>query len=181
MMVGQLLYKARIRLGDPNKVQISDYSLLDALKSVLTLISTALNNTTSNYLMTRADIPLLNGVGELPADFQSLVSVEDGWLHAPLNRKPCRYEYQLLGNQLYAQGDSVSILYKKVLQAGEAGESMPLPDAFTELIFKYMKIVLADGVGQSDDALLTMISQEVYRLAAGREWTELRQKPIFRV
>lgn len=181
MTVSQLLTKARIRLGDPGKIKISDYSLLDALKSVLTLVSTALGNTTSNLLITRTEISLIDGAGVMPADFQSLVSVEDGWKHAPLNRKPCRHEYQLLGNQVYAQGDTVSILYKRWLQVGAITDPVPLPDMFTELLLKYIKIVLFDGIGQSDEALLGTISPEVYRLAAGREHTELRQTLIFKI
>lgn len=181
MTVAQLLYRARIKLGDPNKAKISDYSLLDALKSVLTLVSTALDNTTSNLLVQSAEISMTDGVGDLPADFQSLVSVENGWRHAPLNRKPGRGEYQLLGDKIYADETTVSILYKKQLQVSSASDPVPLPDTFTELLIKFIKIFLEDGVTKTDADLLSMISPEVYRLAAGRERTELRQQLIFRM
>lgn len=181
MTVAQLLYKARVRMGDPHNVNISDYSLLDALKSVLALVATALSNTTSNLLLARANIITTDGVGDLPADYQALVSVEDGWRHAPMTRKPEKYEYQILGDKFYAEESTVSIVYKKNLQVSDTSEEVPLPNFFTELLLKYIKIVLVDGAGQSDDALLAMIAPEVYRLAAGRERTELRQMPIFRV
>lgn len=181
MTVAQLLYKARIKLGDPNKAKISDYSLMDALKSVLTLISTALDNTASNILIAKAEVPLINGVGDLPADFQSLVSVENGWRHAPLNRQLGRGEYQLLGDKIYADESAIHILYKKHLQVSSTSDPVPLPDTFTELMIKFIKIILVDGVTKTDAEFLSMISPEVYRLATGRERTELRQQPIFRV
>ncbi|QDR80229.1 hypothetical protein [Sporomusa termitida] len=181
MTVDQLLNKARFKLGDTYKAKISDYSLLDALESVLTLVSTALDSITSNLLVKRIAVPLVAGVGELPADFQSLVAVEDGWRHAPLNRKPGRGEYQLLGNQIYADAATVNILYKRHLKVTSISDSVPLPDAFTELIIQFMQLILDDPASKSNDELLSMIAPEVYRLAAGRERTELRQNLIFKV
>lgn len=181
MTVGQLLYKARIRLGDPDKTSISDHSLLDALKSVLTVVAAALSNTPSNILLARADIVTTNGVGDLPADYQALVSVEDGWRHAPMTREPQEYEYQILGDKFYAEESTVSIVYKKSLQVSDTSDDVPLPNFFTELLLKYIKIILADGATQDDAELLSAISSDVYRLAAGRERTELRQKPIFHI
>lgn len=183
MTVAQLVYKARVRLGDPNKTMISDYSLVEALKGVLTLIGTALATMTSTLLIHEVDIALTEGSGDLPVDFQSIVSVETGWLHAPMaikNEKLRRGSYKILNNRIYANADSLSVQYKRFLQVGGMEDSIALPENFNELIIKYIKIVLADGMAQSDAALLSLISPEVYRLAAGRERTELRQRLIFR-
>lgn len=176
-----LLYKVRLDIGDTSKRKVSDYDLINALNAVLILVANALNNISSNLLTEPAVVVLNNDVGDLPDDFQSILAVENGWRQQSLALPLAPGTYRILGNKIYANAKTVKIIYKRFAQVDNANDDVPLPSSFTQLLVKYIKVFLEGGFTKADSEMVGILSNDVYRLASGRELTELRQKPIFKV
>ena len=76
MTAEDILIDVRYRLRDQQSAKISDSSLLSFLNHALSLLHEHFATFRSSLGRAVATIALTNGVGDLPADFRAIITVE---------------------------------------------------------------------------------------------------------
>jgi hypothetical protein len=163
-----------------NRETYSDYQIVDALNYVMNEISLALNNISSSLVHTSAELTLTNNEADFPSDLESIISVKDR-VNVPLSYELDGYTYQIEGNKIKAQGNTVTVYYKKTLPtyslSGETGAILPttidLPVGFNNMI-KDSVIAIVTGNPVN-------IQVQAVKLAATRDGKKRPQKLIFKL
>jgi hypothetical protein len=185
MTAQEILLQLRYQLGDTERVTFSDYQLLDALNSVLTLINNALSVQGSNLIEKQVTLTLTDGEIDLPSDFQSVVTVQNtsqtGLNVASKNELLTQYNYRIRGNTIYSLNEQLILVYKQSFDAVGEEDDLPLPNYFSELIKKYAVMVLKGTIDRSDAQAYQVIANDVYKLTAGREYGALDMQVPFYV
>ena len=76
-----------------------------------------------------------------------------------------------MNTTLFSDNSSVDIIYRKTFAKITAStDDIPLPDYFVELIKKYMKAMLVEGMSQTDQSFASMLSADVASVVTGGEY-----------
>lgn len=175
---------ARVRMSpeifDNAQVKYSDYQLIAALNSVLSIVYNSLSSSNTEVLTKRATVALTDGVGDLPEDFLSVVSVfrPSGDVLTPQGKSTDvdAYTYRIRGNKIYSENDTVTVDYKPYfveIAYDTTGDELDLPNFFMELLKKYCVIVLQGGINKADSTIVQQVTSDVYKLIAGREYSRI--------
>lgn len=149
-----------------NENEYSPYQITDALNYVMNEISLALNSISSSLITTSATLPLTNNEADLPSDLETIISVVDR-INVSLSAEIDAYTYQVEGNKIRADGETVTVYYKKTLPEysfdGSAitPSTIDLPVSFNNMI---KDNVIAHLTGQP-----TNIQTQTIKLIANRD------------
>lgn len=174
MNTSTLLTTLRFRL-DYNSY--SNYQITEALNYVLKEINLALNGITSSLTVSSATLPLTDNQADLPSDLESIVQVVDK-INISVTEELDGFSYQIAGNKIMAQGDAVTLYYRKMFPVYEydtaiTPETIELPSSFDNPIIDNIVALLT---GQP----LT-IKDQVIKLIANRDGKKRSQRLIFRL
>ena len=186
MLFSKLFLSLRYVLKDMDGTVYSDYQLEESVNTVQSIIANALSTSNSELLTETATITLTNGVGDLPAGFQSVVSVfnaRNESLPYLTKSKPIdEYSYRIRGSKIYSNNGTLTLDYKKSLTNADISNlnvAMDLPDYFADTIKKYTVMVLQNGMSSADASIIQMIADDVYKLTSGREYSGIEITPAF--
>ena len=85
-----------------------------------------------------------------------------------------------MNTTLFSNNSSVDIIYRKTFsKIVTVTEDVPLPDYFVELIKKYMKASLVDGLSKTEQSFSQMLSQDIAAVVTGNEYTYLQRELPF--
>ena len=184
---------ARVRMApeinDNAATKYSNYQLIAALNSVLSIVYNTVASSSSSILNVVETVRMRNGRGELPEDFlQAVMITSNGRTLAPQTKSNDvdQYTYKIRGNYIYSANDVIEIEYKPYfddITYDAIDDDLEIPKYFQELIRKYMVIVLVGGIPNADASIVSMIQSDVMNLTAGREYTALiaGSKPVWKV
>jgi hypothetical protein len=185
----QLFSKIRMapEINDNAQVKYSDYQLTDALNTVLSIVFNTLSQSSNELLTADKKLTLTDGVCALPDDFLSVVNVFAGNNVLKQQSKSMdvdSYTYRIRGNNIYSSNDVLTLDYKpyfieiddKTLTA-----ELPLPNYFSELLKKYAVMSLQGGINKADTTIVQQITNDVYKLTSGREYSSMELQASFRV
>lgn len=186
MLFSKLFLSIRYVLKDISGDLYSDYQIEESINTVQTIIANALSTSNSELLTETATIPLVNGVGDLPDNFQSVVSVFNA-RNEPLpyqtkSKVIDEYAYRIRGNKIYLADSSLTLDYKKSLTPVDIADLnvvMDLPDYFADTIKKYTVMILQGGMNNADAPIIQLITNDVYKLTSGREYSGIEITPSF--
>ena len=191
MIPKQLFARVRMapEINDNAAVKYSNYQLIAALNSVLSIVYNTVASSSSSILNVVETVRMRNGRGELPEDFLQAVMITSGGRTLTPQTKSNdvdQYTYKIRGNYIYSANDVIEIEYKPYFDDvtyDAIDDDLEIPKYFQELIRKYMVIVLVGGVPNADASIVTMIQSDVMNLTAGREYTALiaGSKPAWKV
>ncbi len=185
----QLFSKIRMapEINDNAQVKYSDYQLTDALNTVLSIVFNTLSQSSNELLTSEKVLTLTGGVCALPDDFLSVVNVFAGNSILKQQSKSLdvdSYTYRIRGNSIYSANDVLTLVYKPYFV--EVDDTMltaalPLPNYFSELLKKYAIISLQGGINKADTSIVQQITDDVYKLTSGREYSGIDIQPSFRI
>ena len=186
MLFSKLFLSLRYVIKDMNGTMYSDYQLEEAVNTVQNIIANALSVSNSELLTKQATITMTSGVGDLPTDFRSIVSVFNS-SNEPLpyltkSKAVDEFSYRIRGNKIYSSNGTLIVDYKKSLTDADISNlavEMDLPNYFADTIKKYAVIILQNGMSNSDSSMVQLISDDVYNLTSGREYSGLEITPAF--
>jgi hypothetical protein len=155
----------------------SEYQIVDGLNYVINEISLALNSITSSLLTTSAILTLEDNEANLPSDLESIIKVKDR-ICIPFTDDIDAYTYQIIGNTIRAEGETVTVYYKKTLptysyNGAITPTTIDLPVSFENLI---KDNIVAFVTGQPLN-----IMQDAIKLASTRDGKKRPQNLIFRL
>ncbi|MDR1701883.1 MAG: hypothetical protein LBR56_03820 [Sporomusaceae bacterium] len=181
MLVDELIYSLRLDIGDTNKTEFSDYQIINTLNSVLKIVNNALTKRKSDLITKNAVLALENDETELPADFIAIVRVVNENMYELFPQKPLNdFGYKIVGNSLTAQTPVVTITYRYSFPKINLGGEIPLPDWFSELLKKYVIMLISQKVNQFDVSFSQMIENDINNITSGREYSVIeRELPFF--
>lgn len=175
-------------INDNAAVKYSDYQLISALNSVLSIVYNTLSSSSNSILNKTSQISLTESSGDLPEDFLSTISVfaPDG---TPLNPQSKSFDvdeqtYKITGNNIYSKNESIKLVYKPYFVEviySTIDTALALPNYFSELLKKYSVISLIGGINKQDSTIVQQVTSDVYSLTSGREYTAIVVKPAWRV
>ena len=85
-----------------------------------------------------------------------------------------------MNTTLFSSNSSVDIIYRKTFAKLTAvSDELPLPDYFVELIKKYMKAMLVDGLSKTEQSFSQMLSADISAVVTGNEYTYLQRELPF--
>ena len=187
MKAQDLFTSMRFLLDDMQGNKYSDYILSESVNSVLSIVNNALSNVSSEILTNEATIPLIDGVTDLPADYQAIVNVFAGNNCLTYQSKSLpvdSYTYRIRNNKLYSANDNVTVHYKRTLTRIDASNlttDLPLPDYFAELLKKYAIAMLTGGISKGDAPITQQVTADTYKLTSGREYNSVEFTPSFTI
>jgi hypothetical protein len=155
----------RFALGDTERIQYSDYEILQSLNQVLRIVSNQLAALQSGILVKpNVEIELPNGSGELPEDFIAMADSPEGTIQ----------DYRILGNHIAATGQNIKIGYYSALPpVKQEGDNIALPSFFQPLLENFTKLHLLKKPEASDPAFNQMLYIHSERLIANREYASI--------
>ena len=182
---------ARVRMApeinDNAAVKYSDYNLIAALNSVLSIVYNTLSSSSNDLLTEETTLTLTDGVAALPDDFLSVVNVRGGdYILTPQSKSKDvdEYTYRIRGNNIYSTNSTLKLTYKPyfVEVTYETIETaLILPNYFSELLKKYTVITLVGGINKQDSTIVSQVTQDVYKLTSGREYSGIEITPAWRI
>ena len=182
---------ARVRMApeinDNAAVKYSDYNLIAALNSVLSIVYNTLSSSSNDLLTQEKTLTLTDGVAVLPDDFLSVVNVRanDKVLKPQSKSNDVdEYSYRIRGNNIYSKNDSILLDYKPYFVEVEydtIDTALILPNYFSELLKKYTVITLVGGINKQDSTIVSQVTQDVYKLTSGREYSGIEITPAWRI
>ena len=156
--------------------EFSDYQIVDSINYVVREISLALNSVTSSLITASVTLPLVDGTVALPADFESLIEVKDK-TNVPIQADLDAYTYKVLGNAIYAQGETITLSYRKSFpQFAFDGETFT--PTTLDLPVSFMNIV-RDNVLSLLTGSEPNIQKQVLQLASIRDGKKRPQRLAF--
>ncbi|WP_094603461.1 hypothetical protein SPSIL_015180 [Sporomusa silvacetica DSM 10669] len=173
MNTSDIISAVRYKVGF---VDFTDYQITESLNYVIREISLALNSITSSLITTSTTLTLTDNTAPLPTDLETIISVTDK-VNIPITDELSAYTYQIVGNTIQAQGDTVTIYYKKTLPEysfdGEivAPTTIDLPNTFSNMIIDNIAALLG---GQAIN-----IQTMAIKLVANRDGKKRAQRLIF--
>ena len=182
---------SRIRMApeiaDNAGVKYSDYNLIAALNSVLSIVYNTLSSSSNDLLTEETTITLTDGKAALPEDFLSVVNVRGGnYVLTPQSKSKDvdEYTYRIRGNYIYSANSTIMLTYKPYFIEVEyytMDDEMVLPNYFSELLKKYSVITLVGGINKQDSTIVQQVTEDVYKLTSGREYSGLEISPAWRI
>src|SRR5574344_1466810 len=110
---------ARVRMApeinDNAAVKYSDYNLIAALNSVLSIVYNTLSSSSNDLLTEETTLTLTDGVAALPDDFLSVVNVWAGdYVLTPQSKSKDvdDHTYRIRGNNIYSANSTLKLAYK---------------------------------------------------------------------
>jgi len=173
MLTSALYASCRYRLTEET---YSTYQIVDALNYVMREINLALNSVTSSLTTETATLTPVAGVADLPADFESMISV-GSLVSIPTDRTLDSYAYQIIGNTIQVEGTTVDIYYRKSFEeytwdgAVITPMTIDLPSSFNNMI---IDSVVGRTMGQS-----VSIQSQALRLISIRDGKKRDRIPVF--
>ena len=175
-------------INDNAAVKYSDYQLISALNSVLSIVYNTLSSSSNSILTETTQIVLTDSAGTLPDDFLSVVSVfvADGTTLNPQSKSfdVDEHTYKIIGNNIYSKNDTIQLVYKPYfieVEYDTMDVAMILPNYFSELLKKYSVISLIGGINKQDSTIVQQVTNDVYALTSGREYTKIDVNPAWRI
>ena len=163
-------------ISDNAEVKYSDYQLIAALNSVLSMVYNSLATYNSTAINKLAIVELESGIGDLPADFLSMVSVTNGagnYLEPAGKSQVIDPEhYRIIGRQIYSANSRLTLEYKSWFTDivwDTVDDELSLPPYFGELLRKYTVLVLTGAANDKDAPIVSQVAAEVKILTAGRD------------
>lgn len=176
----QIINKVRMNpaIADNQGDKYSDYQVIDALNSVLSMVYNTIAASSSTIMNRTADIQLKNGHGELPDDFLKVVSVKSGAkeLHpVPRGVDIPKDGYRITGSTIFAPTD-ITIEYKPYfdedITMDTLEDDLDIPAYFVNLLVKYVVVMLL-GATTKDADIIQQITTDIYNITASREYSYL--------
>ena len=115
MDANTICQKARLAVGDAKHTTYSDYECLTALQSALDMLVTSCDEYYSPALIKTAELELEENRAELPEDFRSVVSVQNGtglFLESDYETGPWRGEYRFENSQIVSPETPITLTYR---------------------------------------------------------------------
>ena len=174
-------------IADNAGVKYSDYNLIAALNSVLSIVYNTLSSSSNDLLTEETTITLTDGKAALPEDFLSVVNVRGGnYVLTPQSKSNDvdEYSYRIRGNYIYSANSTLKMTYKPYfveVTYDTMEMDLILPNYFSELLKKYVVIVLQGGINKNDSTIVQQVTDDVYKLTAGREFSRIDIQPVWRV
>lgn len=174
MNTADLLVSLRYKLP---REQFSEYQIVDALNYVMNEINLALNSITSSLTTKSAILTLTANEADLPTDLESIIYVKDK-VSIPITDELTAYTYQIIGNKIKCEGDTVTIYYRKSLPVYEwdsaiTPTTIDLPVSFDNMIKDSIVNLLTNQPMELQLATL--------KLVANRDGKKRPQSLIFRL
>ena len=174
-------------INDNAAVKYSDYNLIAALNSVLSIVYNTLSSSSNDLLTEETTLTLADGKAALPDDFLSVVNVRSGdYILTPQSKSKDvdEYTYRIRGNYIYSANSTIQLTYKPYFVEVEyytMDDDMVLPNYFSELLKKYLVITLTGGINKQDSTIVQQVTEDVYKLTSGREDSGLEISPAWRI
>ena len=174
-------------INDNAAVKYSDYNLIAALNSVLSIVYNTLSSSSNDLLTQETTLTLTDGKAALPEDFLSVVNVRGGnYVLTPQSKSKDvdEYTYRIRGNYIYSANSTIQLTYKPYFVEVEyhtMDDEMVLPNYFSELLKKYSVITLVGGINKQDSTIVQQVTDDVYKLTSGREYSGLEISPAWRI
>lgn len=167
-------------IKDMDAAHYSDYDILQALNEVVAYIYNTLAEQTSSLLDKRAELQKEEGKGfVLPEDFLQIVSAYDGdaRIMEPQTKdgELTEHSYRIIGAKLYTKSKAVTLVYKPFfidLTANDLEKDMDLPPFFKTLLKKAVILIL-QGSGQQDTAVLQLIADGVAKIVGNMAFSQI--------
>jgi len=158
-----------------NENEFSNYQITDALNYVMKEINRALSGVTSSLITKVVSLALVNNQATLPSDLESIIQVTDK-ICIPFTDTIDAYTYQITGNTIQAQGETVTIYYKKsypqyVFTDVITPTTIDLPVSFDNM--------LRDNIINLLTGQPTNIQAQTIKLIASRDGKKRPQRLIF--
>lgn len=167
-------------INDNAEVKYSDYQMVAALNSVLSMVYNALSNQNSSILTREDTLELDDYEADLPSDFLSLVAVFDpSGTPLTIAGKSAAIgtnTYRIMGNKIYSLNSLLTLQYKAWfidVEYDTMDDDLELPAYFGELLRKYAVIVLTGGISKADTPIVEQVESDVRRLTAGRDYNSI--------
>lgn len=115
MDANTICQKARLAVGDAKHTTYSDYECLTALQSALDMLVTSCDEYFSPALIKTAELELEENRAELPEDFRSVVSVQNGnglFLESDYETGPWHGEYRFENSQIVSPETPITLTYR---------------------------------------------------------------------
>lgn len=188
MKVRELFNKLRMDkdIADTQKTRFSDYQIANAVNSVLNIVYNALVNISSDLIIEETAIPMIDGCGQLPADFVSVVNVSGFGGVLTLQSKSSNVDarsYRIRKDKIYSANDTIVLQYRQYyipIDPMNLDAAVPVPDYFAELVKKYAVAIL-QGANSADVSITQAIMDTVYKAVAGRSANFFEFTPAFKV
>lgn len=169
-------------IKDMDAARYSDYDILQALNETAAYIYCTLAEQTSSLLDKRAELTKAEGDGEgfvLPEDFLQIVSAYNGDARVmePQTKdgELTEHSYRIVGAKLYSKSKAVTMDYKPFfveLTMDDLEKEMDLPPFFKTLIKKAVILIL-QGSGQQDTAVLQLIADGVAKIVGNMAFSQI--------
>lgn len=179
MLVSALYGSVRYRLPEN---EFSPYQITDALNYVMREINLALNSVTSSLTTKTATLTITAGAANLPADFESMISVggpEFPTVNLPYDRELDSYSYQIVGNTIEIEGDTVDIYYRKSFDEYSFTGTAITP-ATIDLPVSFNNMVIDNVVGRVIGQPVNVQNQAL-KLIATRDGKKRDRTPVFTI
>jgi hypothetical protein len=176
--------EVRWKEKDTDALRFSDYEIWDALNEVLRYVSNRLAHLQSDVTERMRTYRDTNGSlaeegATLPEDFLSLQGVYriggERRLRAIPAGNVCGECFKVSGNRLYVCGDFKLCYYAALGVVGE-GDTIPLPEAFFDMLVKLTRMVLA---GAENDVMMQTVISETEAIVPRRRYNHMRLRMPF--
>ena len=189
MTAQELFAKIRMtpEINDNSQVVYSDYQICEAVNTVLSIVFNTLSTSNNELLTEEAELTLTDGVAPLPTDFLSVVNVFGPLGKLTQQSKSLAVDdktYRIRKDSIYSANDSIELHYKPYfveIDASNLTVTIPVPNYFSEMLKKYVIVALQGGMNNADASVVQQITNDVYRLTAGREYNEIPIQQTFKV
>ena len=168
-------------IKDMDAARYSDYDILQALNETAAYIYSILAEQTSSLLDKRAELQRA-GTDDgylLPDDFLQLVNAYDADERAMRARAKgqelTEHTYRIVGSKLYTKSKAVTMDYKPFfveITMDGLEKDMDLPPFFKTLIKKAVILIL-QGSGQQDTAVLQLIADGVAKIVGNMAFSRI--------
>lgn len=169
-------------IKDVDAAHYSDYDILQSLNEVAAYLYNTLAEQTSSLLDKRVELQKVEGNDDgfaLPEDFLQIVSAYNGAARVmePQTKdgELTEHSYRIVGAKLYSKSKAVTLVYKPFfvdLTASDFEKDMDLPPFFKTLIKKAVILIL-QGSGQQDTAVLQLIADGVAKIVGNMAYSQI--------
>ena len=177
-----LAVRMALEIKDMDAAHYSDYDILQALNEVAAYLYNVLAEQTSSLLDKRTELQKVEDNNEsfvLPDDFLQIVSAYDGdaRIMEPQTKdgELAEHNYRIVGAKLYTKSKVVTLVYKPFfvdLTIDDLEKDMDLPPFFKPLLKKAIILIL-QGSGQQDTAVLQLIADGVAKIVGSMAFSQI--------
>lgn len=154
----KVLTKIRLRLADMQKVKYADYELLSAMNDARSMLWIAFAENFSSIPQKTIELTLTDGVGPLPDDYYSLVSLTGGVVDG-----------MTVVGMTVVGGDTANLVYNSVPMPVETDGDFDFP-----LSFMLDLVEIASAIVQGNtDAAVQIAMTSAKRVSQKREYSSI--------